>query len=211
MRECHFHCSHQQARKYPLASIDGIEDKPVKSRLLFSNYDDLRNPYYAGGGARALHEVAKRLAERHEVTILTGKYPGCSNGLLEGVQYEHAGCSGLGPKLGQLCFHFALPIEARKRAHDLWLESLTPPFSTACLQLFTRKPVVLVTQNLIGKAMARKYKLPFHWFERSGLKTYRYGIALSEPLRKDLLKGNPTMQVTVIPNGVEPALIQQKV
>jgi glycosyltransferase involved in cell wall biosynthesis len=59
--------------------------------------------------------------------------------------------------------------------------------------------------------MARKYKLPFHWVESLGLKTYRYGIALSEQIRSELLKCNPRLQVIVIPNGVAPELIDRHV
>ena len=43
----------------------------MKRRIIFSNYDDPKNPFYGGGGARAIHEVAKRLAVRHDVKIIT--------------------------------------------------------------------------------------------------------------------------------------------
>jgi glycosyltransferase involved in cell wall biosynthesis len=110
-----------------------------------------------------------------------------------------------------LFFHFGLPGFVRQGGFDLWIESLTPPFSTAFLQKFTKKPVVVLTQNLPGHAMAAKYRLPFHLVERLGLKTYRYAIALSEPIRARLLRENPRMQIAVIPNGVDPALIRQSV
>ena len=181
-----------------------------KRAIIFSNYDDLRNPYYAGGGAIAIHEICKRLAENHEVVILTGRYPGCKNEMIDGVKYERIGMSIGGPKIGQIAFHFSLPNQVRRRDFHIWLESLTPPFSTACLQLFTTKPVLLVTQNLPGASMARKYKLPFHLVEAVGLRTYRFGIALSDVLRTELLRANPRMDITVIPNGVDPALIAQE-
>ncbi len=178
------------------------------SKIIFSNYDDLGNPFYGGGGAAAIHQVARRLRHKHQVTVLTGAYPGSRDEIIEGVPYERIG-TGWGPKLGQLQFHFSLPRQVRRRTCDIWIESLTPPFSTACLQRFTQKPVALLTQNLPGAAMARKYKLPFRWFEHLGLKTYRYGIALSEPIKSALLKSNPRMKVEVIPNGVSPELINQ--
>jgi glycosyltransferase involved in cell wall biosynthesis len=181
-------------------------------RIVFSNFDDLRNPFYGGGGAAAIHEIARRLAARqHQVMVLTGKYPGSRNEVVDGVSYERIGSTRLGPKFGQVIFHFSLPRKVRQLEFDFWVESLTPPFSTACLQLFTKKPVALVTQLLAGQSMAKKYKLPFHWIERIGLKTYRFGIAVSEPIRSELLAANPRMQAEVIPNGVDPELISQVV
>jgi glycosyltransferase involved in cell wall biosynthesis len=183
----------------------------VKRRLVFSNYDSPTNPFYGGGGARAIHEIARRLATHHEVRVVAGAFPGCRDGAVDGVTYEHIGRSGASGKLGQLGFQFRLPGRARRSDFDLWVESLTPPFSTACLQKFTPKPVVALTQVLAGKAMARKYKLPFGAIERRGLRTYRHAIALSEFLKGEILRANPRANVTVIPNGVPAELIRQTV
>lgn len=179
-------------------------------KIIFSSYDDLKNPYYAGGGARAVHEVAKRLAQRHEVTVITGKYPGSADESVENVHYSRIGGAQLGPKTGQLYFQSLLPLEVRRRNFDVWIESLTPPFSTACLQLFSGKPVVALTQILSGRAMRRKYGLPFDLFERTGLKTYRYAIALSEYLKKEIQRANPSLRIAVIPNGADDELIHKE-
>jgi glycosyltransferase involved in cell wall biosynthesis len=118
------------------------------------------------------------------------------------VNYEAVGPRAAGPKLGQLLFHFSLPLRLRRRAFDVWCESLTPPFSTAFLQSCTHRPVVALTQILSGAAMRRKYRLPFERVERLGLRTYRHAIATSKHLRGRLLAINPRLQVEVIPNGV---------
>jgi len=175
---------------------------PEPMQIVFSNYDSPPNPYYGGGGAVAIHEVAKRLAGRNSVTVVTGRFRKVKDALREGVNYKHLGLAAAGPKLGQLIYQFLLPWRLWREHFDIWVESLTPPFSTACLPLFTRKPVVALTQVLAGKAMARKYKLPFAVVERTGLRCYRYGIALSEYLKGELLGANPNMQVRVIPNGI---------
>jgi glycosyltransferase involved in cell wall biosynthesis len=180
-------------------------------KLVFSNYDDLKNPYYAGGGARAIHEVAKRLAMRHDVVVLTGCYPGSQDEIVEGVRYHRIGCTRLGPKSGQLNFQFLLPWRVRQTDFDVWIESLTPPFSTACIQLFTKKPVVALAQILGGRAMGRKYGLPFGVVERIGLKSYRYAIAPSQFIRSELHRANPRLKIIVIPNGISEELIEQKV
>jgi glycosyltransferase involved in cell wall biosynthesis len=180
-------------------------------RITFSNYDDLRNPFYGGGGARAIHEVARRLAPRHAVRVLTAKYPGSRDELIDGVQYVRVGCEKAGPKTGQLWFQLSLPRWIRRGGFEVWVESLTPPFSTACLQWFTQRPVVALTQVLAGRAMGRKYWLPFGTLERLGLKTYRYAVATSEYLKGQLLAANPRLRLVVIPNGVDAQQIARPV
>ncbi len=175
----------------------------VPRKIIFSNYDDLKNPYYGGGGARAIHEVARRLAARHHVRVVTGSYPGAQDEMADSVSYVRMGGRRVGPKAGQLLFQFLLPARVRRESFDVWVESLTPPFSTGCLQLFTRQPVIALTQVMAGKAMSRKYRLPFAAMERGGLKTYRFAIALSQYLKGELLRANPKLRVAVIPNGIE--------
>lgn len=176
-------------------------------RLVFSNYDSPGNPYYGGGGAAAIHEIARRLAARHAVVIVTGRHRASPAGPVDGVLYQPVGPVA-GPKLGQLLFHFSLPLRVRRGGFDVWCESLTPPFSTACLQRFTARPVVALTQILAGEAMRRKYGLPFDRCERFGLRTYRHAIATSQYLRARLLAANPVLNVAVIPNGVSGDLVR---
>jgi phosphatidylinositol alpha-mannosyltransferase len=183
----------------------------VKRRIVFSNYDDVKNPFYGGGGAHAVHEIARRLAQCHSVRVVTGKYPGSCDESVDGVSYARIGSQSAGAKAGQLLFQFTLPLLVRRGEYDIWVESLTPPFSTACLQLFTKKPVVALTQVLAGQAMTRKYKLPFVWAERLGLRTYRHAIALSPFLESEIKRANPRAHVKVIPNGIDREQIAMEV
>lgn len=180
-------------------------------RIIFSNYDDIQNPHYGGGGARAIHEVAKRLAARHDVTVLTAKYPGCREETVEGVRYERIGPAGYGPKLGQILFHPTLIREIRRRTFDVWVENSTPPFSTTRLQRYTERPVVFLAMNLSGRDMTAKYHVPMHWVENWGLRAYRHAIAVTDTMRRVMLHANPTLRVEVIPNGVNPVLVEQPV
>ena len=73
-----------------------------KTSVIFSSYDDLHNPYYAGGGALAIREVAKRLVKKYNVTVITGKYPNSKDETIEGITYERVGTTHFGGKIGQL-------------------------------------------------------------------------------------------------------------
>jgi len=180
---------------------------PHTLRIAFSNFDDLANPWYGGGGARAIHEVGQRLAGRHQVTVVTGTFPGAPRGAVDGVAYQRVGAAWAGPRLGQVIYSLLLPLAVRRLPHDVWVESLTPPFSTGMLPWFTRRQVAALTQILGGAGMARKYGLPFDRLERAGLRHYRHAIALSEVLKAQLLTMNPRLNVAVIPNGVPDELI----
>jgi len=120
-------------------------------KIVFSNYDDVNNPYYGGGGAYAIHEVAKRLAKRHKVTVVTGNYPNAKTQFIDSVEYRRIGLSFLEPKLSQLIFHLLLPYYFRKSSFDVWIESFTPPFSTSFLPFFGRGRVIGLAHMLAGE------------------------------------------------------------
>ncbi len=174
----------------------------MKKTLIFSNYDDPKNPYYAGGGAIAVHEVARRLAKKNRVIVLTGNYPGAQTGTFQGVEYQRIGPAHVHPKLGQLLFVSFLPFYAVTKKFDVWFECFTPPFSTTCIPLFTRKPVVGITHFLLAKEKAKEYKLPFDIVEKIGLKLYKHIIVLIKETKEYVLSCNPTADVAIIPNGV---------
>lgn len=173
-----------------------------KKKIIFSSYDNLRNPFYAGGGAVAIYQVTTRLASMFEIVVITGNYTGAKNKKIENVFYKHIGPSFLGPKLGQLFFYFLLPFYVLNEKYDIWVENFTPPFSTACLQLFTKKPVIGLVHMLSGRDMERKYKLPFRIIEKKGLALYKYFIVLRETTKKTIEQFNKHAKFFIIPNGV---------
>ena len=113
--------------------------KKDKKKIIFSTYDDVDNPYYGGGGAHAISEIAKRLASFFDVTIITANYPGGKNIRKDGIRYKRIGPSFVDPRTGQLIFSLLLPWYARHEEYDIWFESFTPPFSTSFVPLFTKK------------------------------------------------------------------------
>lgn len=171
-------------------------------KIIISNYDSISNPYYGGGGAIAIHEVAKRMFTTFEVVVIVGKYPGSKDKKIDGVKYIHTGLSFGGPKLGQIVFQFALIARVLFSKYDVWVENFTPPFSTSFLPLFTKKPVIGLVHMLSGEDMKRKYILPFHLIENLGLRVYKKFIVTQPEMKKTIQKINHKAEFVVIPNGV---------
>ncbi|MFD4371290.1 glycosyltransferase family 4 protein [Streptomyces sp. NPDC058486] len=174
-----------------------------RPRVVLSVFDDLGNANYRGGGAVVVGEIARRLAEEFDVTVVTaGARGGVSTD--DRVTYRRLPVCRAGPRAGQLLFQALLPLVARRVPHDLWLESFTPPFSTSFLPLFTRAPVVGIDQVRSGDAMWRKYHIPFFLVERIGLRFYRDLVVLNDADAATVRRFSPRADVEVIPNGVAP-------
>lgn len=194
-----------------LTSKSVVHDDKLPQRIIFSNYDDLKNPYYGGGGATAVHEIARRLAVNYEVLVITGKYPGCRDDKVEGVKYERIGITILGPRFGQIIYHLLLPFYVFRKRFDVWIESFTPPFSTSFLQVFTRKPVIGLVHMLCAEDMKRKYGLPVGFIETLGLMTYDRFIVLSQKDADRIKHVNRSAEIMRVGNGVNITNSDQKV
>jgi glycosyltransferase involved in cell wall biosynthesis len=176
----------------------------TKLRLIISNYDDLKNPYYAGGGASAVHAVATRLTNDFDITVITSKYPRSFDQVIDGILYRRIGLSFVGPYLGQILFQLLLPFHVLMGNFDVWLETFGPPFTASFLPVFTKKPVIGLVHMLPAIDMQRKYKFPFlpRLVEILALKLYTKFIVLSAKTRQEILTYNPQAQIFIIPNGV---------
>jgi len=184
------------------ASADGFSSGGTERlRILHLAFDDHRFPG-SGGGAVRTFEVNRRLAQRHDVTVVTLNYKGARERVEDGVRYVQVGIrhSYFGRIISYL---LCLPIALRRYPSDLVVEDFTPPMSTALVPLWTRRPVVGMVQWLWARQKSRQYKLPFFLIEQWGVRTYRRLIAVSAGIAARLQTLNPGADVRVIPNGVE--------
>ncbi len=175
----------------------------MKPQLIFSNFDDLKNPFYGGGGAVVINKITAGLAKNYRITVITGSYKNSRDEYIKGIFYKRIGLAWLGPQLNQLLFQLILPYYAAKLNYDLWIESFTPPFSTSFLPLFTKKRVIGLVQMLCGEDMERKYHLPFQFIEKLGLKTYSHILTTSDIFKEKLRKKGLTSQIKTIQLGSE--------
>jgi glycosyltransferase involved in cell wall biosynthesis len=179
-------------------------------RIVISSFDNVDNPYYNGGGAAVVAEMATRLGAEFDVTVLTA---GARAGVTyrDGVRYQNLPLAWAGPRGGQLLYHFMLPLAARRVPHDLWIESFTPPFSTSFIPVFSRSKVVGIAQSLSGREMSARYRLPFLRIERFGLRHYRDVILLNAADVEEVRACNSSAALHLIPLGLKIPSLDERI
>jgi len=178
-------------------------------RILHLDPDDMDNPL-AGGGPVRTFEICRRLARRHEVTVLTPTFPGSTPELVrEGVRYVRLGrrVREHGSSM-HITFALALPRAVRRFDHDLLVEDFMPPASATWTPLFRRRdrPMIASVQWFFARRYTEWLKLPFHWGEEYGVRLYDHFVVLTEAMRERITARSPSADCRVIPNGVDDAL-----
>lgn len=174
-----------------------------KLSIIISSYDDLKNPVYGGGGAQAVHQLAAKLGQKYNVTVITGAYNNSKNVIFNNIKYERIGTDRLGHKIGQIIYQIAILRYVRKTEYDLWIEGSTPPFTFSLLPLFSRKPVISWVHMICSYDMKRKYYINFRFIEKKLCNLYHYIIVPTSWVRKEIENMNNHALIKNIPNGYE--------
>jgi glycosyltransferase involved in cell wall biosynthesis len=169
-------------------------------KIVHLAFEDHRRPGSGGGGLRT-HEVNRRLAETHEVTVVTARYPGARRRTEDGVRYRPLGLN-LGHFGSVVTYFLLLPIFAAVRRADLIVEDFAAPISSALIPLFTRKPTVAVVQWLFARERSRHYRLPLFIFEDAGVRLHRRFVAVSGYMADQIRTANQDAAVEVVHAGV---------
>ena len=164
--------------------------------------DNLKNPFWGAGQARATREVCKKLAQSHQVTVYCSKYPGYQDYRTDGILYKHFGIVSKNPQLTNLVFLLSIPFIVSKIKADIIVENFTAPVSVSFAPLFTKIPVVGLPTMFNAKEFSKKYHLPFHWVEKLGLKFYKYLMPYSDVDSAKAIKINPNIMYRIISQGV---------
>ena len=94
-------------------------------KILHTIYDDLKNPWLGGGGALRAFEIARRLVGRHEITLLTGNYPGAAaEEVRHGVRIHRVG-TRRSYALSRLSFSALASYRLTTERFDLWVYSFS--------------------------------------------------------------------------------------
>ncbi len=150
-----------------------------------------------------VYEICKRLVRRgHEVTIVSGNYPGAANYTEDGLRFVFAGS-----RKNYLLSTFSYALEAaslvRKQGQgfDIIVEDFAPwnPVFSAFL---TKKPVVLHINHREGLNILRRWLvagLPFFLIEKFYPLAFRHVTALSVETRKKI----GTDHAIIVPPGID--------
>ena len=178
-------------------------------RILHLDPDDMDNPLSGGGPVRTF-EICRRLARRHEVTVLTPTFPGSTPEMeREGIRYLR-----LGRKIRDhgsshhITYLAALPRAVRRFPHDLMVEDFMPPSSVTWAPLFLPAPRLRIAsvQWFHARSYTERLKLPFHWGEHAGLRLHRHFVVLTEAMQRLIRTRRPGANCRVLPNGIDTRL-----
>lgn len=183
-------------------------------KILHLIYDDTENPWLGGGGAFRTLEIYRRLAKQHEITVVTGNYPGArKDEEKEGVLFKRVGCSK-NYLLSRATYSLSAAKLIRQLDFDILVEDFSA-FSPCFTPLHTRKPIIASIQNLYSTHAIKKYKglgIAAFLVERLGLKLYSHFIVVSPSLKNQLEKMvTAPKRINVIPNSVDESLLSLEV
>ncbi len=176
-------------------------------KIIHLIYDDLGNPWVGGGGALRVYEISRRLSEKHDITIITGNYPGARDQIKDGIKYIRIG-SKKSYFLSRLSFGLMAWKYIKQLEYDLIIDEFSA-HSPCFIPLFTKRPVIASIQNLYSEHAIKTHGLIgifFIVFEKLGLKLYDNFISVSTYIKKKLENKfliNKSTKNVVIPNGVD--------
>lgn len=178
-------------------------------KILHLDPDDIDNPL-SGGGPLRNYEIYKRMAERHEITVLTPTFEGSTpEKIRDGVRYIR-----LGRKVRNhgsshhITFFFSLPRAVRTMDYDILIEDFMPPLSVTLSPFLAKAPLIASVQWFYAEALSKQYHLPFFLGERYGVKLYKNFIVLTEKMKQLIASRNKRANQRVIPNGIQSGLFE---
>lgn len=188
-------------------------------KILFFNWRDITHPY-AGGAERYIHEIGKRLSEKHEVTLWCGKYKGCKDvEEMDGIRVVRSGSSNIrigvhDPTIYALAGwnYFS---KLRKEGFDIVIENIIGlPFFTP---LFAKVPKVAILHHLVRRIVFKEVPSPVAAVPYLGEGTipwiYRnvQFITISESSKKEMIElGIAPSKIAIVYVGVDRTLFSEK-
>lgn len=176
-------------------------------KILHLIYDHMQNPWVGGGGAVRAHEICRRLASAgHDVTVLSGRYPGA-----KGYRDGNLSCEFVGSSAGYVLSTFSYAFRAaefvRKEGSrfDVIVEDFAP-WNPVFSILFTSRPVVLHVNHREGRGILKRlwiFGLPFYMVERWYPRLFKRITALSEETKRKI----DIPRAFILPAGIDSGII----
>jgi glycogen(starch) synthase len=172
-------------------------------KILHFIYDHIDNPWVGGGGAVRVCEIYKRLADRNDITVVSGRYPGASDYSEGNLRFRFVGTGRDNYVLSTFTYACAASSFLLKEAGkvDVVVEDFAPynPLPSA---MFVKTPTLIQVHHKEGMNLIRRYflcGLPFVLLERYYPRLFKNAICVSEASRKKF----GMRHSAVIPNGID--------
>lgn len=179
--------------------------------ILIFNWRDITHPQ-AGGAEKYIHEIGKRLAKEHEVTLWCGKYEGCKEvEEIDGIRIIRNGSKiriGVFDPAIYLLAGLDYLSKLRKERFDVVIESMSgSPFFTP---LFSKEPKIAILHHVNKGMLFREVSFPaalISYFGERAIpvlyKNIRF-ITVSESSRQGLINlGISPTKISIVYNGVD--------
>lgn len=174
-------------------------------KILHTSYDDPWNPWLAGGGALRTWQICRRLAERHEITLVTGRYPDSpETEERDGVRIERVGAPS-SYAVSRLTFGLAASARRMRADADLWVygfSAFAPVFATAT----RRREALLECFHIMGPHAVEKHPLVGRatpYIESTTLKGYRHVLSISPSVAETIAGIRGDNGLHVVYTGVD--------
>ena len=174
-------------------------------KILHTSYDDPRNPWLGGGGATRTFEICRRLAGRHEITVVCGSYPGAApEEERDGLRVLHLG-SPRSYALSRLTWSARASRFVARSDADLWVYSFSA-FAPLWAPASRRRAGVLEFFHLMQEHATRKRPvlgLPAASIERATLRSFDHVIAISPSVAEGLSSIRGDQGLHLVYTGVD--------
>ncbi len=175
-------------------------------------YDDMGNPWLGGGGAWRARQIYRRLTARHQITLITGRYPGAkAEEEVDGLRFLRVGCSR-GYARSRLGYCAAAVASLERQEWDVWVHDFSS-FAPLWVPRRLRRLGILLLHHFVGPHALVKHPLvgPASWAaEELTVRAYGRIVAVSPSVRRRVLAvaGSRARQVDCIYNGVDERLFE---
>jgi glycosyltransferase involved in cell wall biosynthesis len=171
-------------------------------KILHLIYDHIDNPWVGGGGAVRVNEIYQRLAGRHEITVVCGKYPGAVNYHERNIKCEFVGTAKNNYVLST--FFYAVCSYGFLKEHHHEFDVIVEDFApyNPVFSFIRKKDAVIQVHHQEGLNFIKRYfffGVLFVLVEKYYPKLFRNVICVSEASKNKF----GLIDASVIPNGID--------
>jgi len=170
-------------------------------------YDDIANPWLGGGGAVRARQIYSRLAKRHDITLITGFFPGAKREeVIDGIRFVRVG-SDRSYSRSRLAYCRTAVAELQTRKWDIWINEFSA-FSPLRVPARIRRRGILFFQHFMGRHALVKRPLigAVAWLaETKVLRAYPHVLTVSPSVQQQvkLRTDGGSIPVDCVYNGVD--------